>query len=153
MILNICGKPSKVSKQQIANAVYFYAEYLMSERLLKNIELEIVLEKGLMASERDQAYCVNLSENKTAREFEISIDAGLGKRSMLLALAHEMVHVKQYALGELRYNRRQRLHRFQGISYHPNYLYWEQPWEIEAFGRELGLYRMFTESEKRKKVK
>ena len=26
--------------------------------------------------------------------------------------------------------------------------YWERPWEIEAFGRELGLYKMFVDSDK-----
>ena len=150
MHLEICGEAAKVSKQLIADAVYFYAEYLMPDRLLKNIDIEIILEDNLIKNEHDQAYCVNTSETSTARQFEISVDAGMGKRSILLALAHEMVHVKQYALGELKYNRRQRLHRFQGVSYHPNYMYWEQPWEIEAFGRELGLYRMFQQSQKKK---
>lgn len=153
MQLDICGEADKITKQQIANAVHFYAEYLMSERLLRNIHIEILLEDNLIKNEKDQAYCVNLSDSGAAREFEISIDAGMGKRAMLLALAHEMVHVKQYARGELKYNSRQRLHRFQGVSYSPQYLYWEQPWEIEAFGRELGLYRMFQESQKQGKKK
>lgn len=150
MQLDICGTADKLDKQTIANAVHWYAEYLMSRRLLRNISIEILLEPNLVRNESDQAYCVNISDSGAAREFEISIDAGLGKRAMLLALAHEMVHVKQYAQGELKYNRKERLHRFQGKKYHPNYLYWEQPWEIEAFGRELGLYRMFQESKKRK---
>ena len=151
MHLNITGKAGAVSKQEIANAVHFYAEYLMSERLLRNINIEIILEPDLIRNEKDQAYCVNISETSAAREFEISVDAGLGKRALLLALAHEMVHVKQYAQGELKYNRRERLHRFQGKKYHPLYLYWEQPWEIEAFGRELGLYSMFKQSQKGKR--
>ena len=150
MQLNIIGQADKVSKQVIADAVYFYAEYLIRDSLLKNIQIDVDLEDGLMGTERQQAYCVNASEGRYAREFDICVDAGLGKRTMLMALAHEMVHVKQYATGELKYNRNQRLHRFQGIAYHPNYMYWEQPWEIEAFGRELGLYRMFCESEKGK---
>lgn len=150
MQLEIIGQADKVTSQQIANAVHFYAEYLMSERLLRNINIEIVLETDLIRNEKDQAYCVNISDSGAARDFEISIDAGLGKRAMLLALAHEMVHVKQYARGELKYLSSRKLHRFQGISYSPQYLYWEQPWEIEAFGRELGLYRMFQESQKRK---
>lgn len=151
MQLDICGTADKVDTQTIANAIHFYAEYLMSDRLLKNIEIEVVVETDLIRNEKDQAYCVSMSDSGAAREFEISIDAGLGKRAMLLALAHEMVHVKQYARGELKYNSRQRLHRFQGVSYSPQHVYWEQPWEIEAFGRELGLYRMFTENQKAKR--
>jgi hypothetical protein len=148
MQLDICGEADKVTNQQMADAVHFYAEYLMSDRLLRNIHIEVVVETDLIRNEKDQAYCVSMSDSGAAREFEISIDAGLGKRAMLLALAHEMVHVKQYARGELKYNSRQRLHRFQGVSYSPQHVYWEQPWEIEAFGRELGLYRMFTENQK-----
>ena len=151
MYLEICGQSDKVTHQQIADAVHFYAEYLMSDRLLKNIDIDIILEKNLIKKENDQAYCVNISDSSTARHFEISVDAGMGKRATLLALAHEMVHVKQYAKGELKYIRRQRLHRFQGELYDPDYMYWEQPWEIEAFGRELGLYRMFQQSQKGKK--
>jgi hypothetical protein len=29
--------------------------------------------------------------------------------------------------------------------------YWDAPWEIEAFGRELGLYKMFKQSQKKAK--
>jgi hypothetical protein len=151
MQLNITGKAGKVTKQQIADAVYFYAEYLMSDRLLQNIEIEVVLEKDLIRNEGDQAYCVNMSDSGAAREFEISIDSGMGKRALLLALAHEMVHVKQYAKGELKYLSSKKLQRFQGKDYHPDYLYWEKPWEIEAFGRELGLYSMFKHSQKKAK--
>jgi hypothetical protein len=146
--LNITGKAGKVNKQQIADAVYFYAEYLMSDRLLRNIEIDVVLEKDLIRNEGDQAYCVNMSDTGAAREFEISIDSGMGKRALLLALAHEMVHVKQYARGELKYLSSKKLQRFQGKDYHQDYLYWEKPWEIEAFGRELGLYLMFVDHEK-----
>ena len=150
MYLNITGTASKATKQQITNAVYFYAEYLMSERLLRNLEIEIVLEKNLIRNEGDQAYCVNLSDSGAARDFEITVDAGMGKRAMLIALAHELVHVKQYAKGELKYLSSKKLHRYQGKMYNPDYLYWEKPWEIEAFGRELGLYSMFRQSQKKK---
>lgn len=150
MHLNITGKAGAVSKQEIANAVHFYAEYLMSERLLRNIEIDIVLEKNLIRNEGDQAYCVNMSDSGAAREFEISIDSGMGKRALLIALAHEMVHVKQYAKGELKYLSSKKLQRFQGKEYHPDFMYWEKPWEIEAFGRELGLYTMFKQSQKKK---
>ena len=150
MHLNITGKAGTVSKQEIANALHFYAEYLMSQRLLRNIEIDIVLEKNLIRNEGDQAYCVNVSDAGAARKFEISIDSGMGKRALLIALAHEMVHVKQYAKGELQYLSSKKLQRFQGKEYHPDFMYWEKPWEIEAFGRELGLYTMYKQSKKKK---
>jgi hypothetical protein len=150
MQISITGTSSKVTEQQIANAVHFYAEYLMSDRLLKNLEIEIVLEDNLIRNEGDQAYCVDLSTSGPARDFEITVDAGLGKRALLIAIAHEMVHVKQYARGELKYLSSKKLQRFQGKVYNPEFMYWERPWEIEAFGRELGLYTMFQQSQKKK---
>ena len=143
MYLTITGQADKVTEQQISNAVHFYAEYLMSDRLLKNLEIEIVLEKNLIMNEGDQAYCVDISTSGPARDFEITVDAGMSKRALLIAIAHEMVHVKQYAKGELKYLSSKKLQRFQGKVYNPDHMYWERPWEIEAFGRELGLYNMF----------
>jgi hypothetical protein len=40
------------------------------------------------------------------------------------------------------------MHRYKGQMYREDMNYWDCPWEIEAFGRELGLYKMFMESEK-----
>jgi hypothetical protein len=52
-----------------------------------------------------------------------------------------MVHVKQYATGEMRYMWRPARHtKFQGMLYPDEVEYWDSPWEIEAFGREPGLY-------------
>jgi hypothetical protein len=150
MHLTITGTASKATNKQIADVVYFYAEYLMSDRLLRNLEIEIVLEDNLIRNEGDQAYCVDLSCSGPARDFEITVDAGLGKRALLIALAHELVHVKQYARGELKYLSSKKLQRFQGKMYNPEFMYWERPWEIEAFGRELGLYTMFQQSQKKK---
>lgn len=150
MHLTITGTASKATNKQIADAVYFYAEYLMSDRLLKNLEVEIVLEDNLIKNEGDQAYCVDISTSGPARDFEITVDAGMSKRALLIAIAHEMVHVKQYARGELKYLSSKKLQRFQGKVYNPEFMYWERPWEIEAFGRELGLYSMFRQSQKKK---
>ena len=58
---------------------------------------------------------------------------------VLKTLAHELVHVKQYVMGELSV-RRGDLH-YRGIHYDPKTLteYFELPYEIEAYGREKGL--------------
>jgi hypothetical protein len=79
------------------------------------------------------------------------MDPNLGKRNMLIVLAHEMVHVKQYAKGELKdfvYGTRV---KFKGSIIDDNKVdYWDQPWEIEAHGREKGLYLKFLQYEKGK---
>ena len=67
-------------------------------------------------------------------------------KKVFLYLAHELTHAKQYMTGEL-YDYadggvRWRKERYE---YDPesNRDYYDSPWEIEAFGREWGLFKMF----------
>jgi hypothetical protein len=73
------------------------------------------------------------------------VDKTLTKKETLLALAHEMVHLKQYAKGELKdIFRPAKMIKWHGDRYLTDGVdYWEQPWEIEAYGREKGLYFKF----------
>tara|TARA_Y100000356_G_scaffold86571_1_gene72240 strand:- start:221 stop:502 length:282 start_codon:yes stop_codon:yes gene_type:complete len=59
---------------------------------------------------------------------------------ILKTLGHELVHVKQYALGELTTDRYGAL-RYNGVHYNPQNLleYFDLPYEIEAYGKEKGL--------------
>lgn len=74
-------------------------------------------------------------ENRRPKQFIIRIDSCLKMEMMLKTLAHEMVHVKQYARGELKSG--------HDLAYSADYF--ECPNEIEAHGREEGLYRQFLE--------
>ena len=58
---------------------------------------------------------------------------------ILKTLAHELVHVKQYVLGELKSRDAGLL--YKGINHGEMTLmeYFELPYEIEAYGREKGL--------------
>lgn len=68
------------------------------------------------------------------------------------ALAHELVHVKQYLNNEMfDYSDEERV-RFHGrIHMHTKEMdrvYWNSPWEVEAYGRAEGLYAMFKQEHK-----
>jgi hypothetical protein len=69
-------------------------------------------------------------------------------KNLQIDLGHELVHVKQYLNGELR-DYVDGSYRFLGNKYQPipdgdiSDEYFDSPSEIEAYGRELGLYRMF----------
>ena len=67
-------------------------------------------------------------------------------RKLLETIAHEMVHVKQYARGELYQGIRVNKYRWQG-KWVGNMDYWDEPWEIEAHGREAGLFIRWAEKE------
>lgn len=91
------------------------------------------------------------------REFKFELNANQGKRKQLLALAHEMVHVKQYARGEMVDDLTGAVRKWQGkfvkkggtaLGEYENY--YDLPWEIEAHGREFGLYEMYKEKRRKK---
>lgn len=68
-------------------------------------------------------------------------------KNLLIDLGHELVHVKQYLLNEV-FDYTNGDVRHKGIVFSSSYqedeeLYYDSPWEIEAYGRELGLYKIF----------
>ena len=82
------------------------------------------------------------------------MNPNLSRRKMLQCLAHEMVHVKQYARGEL--SSELITARWQGKVYKitssfEDYLNW--PWEVEAYGRDRSLYLFYQVLLKSEKVK
>jgi len=79
------------------------------------------------------------------RVFELEIHKNMRLRKVLETIAHEMVHAKQYAKGELYEGSRIAKHRWQGKWVSNNVDYWDQPWEIEAHGREAGLFIQWCE--------
>ena len=59
-----------------------------------------------------------------------------------------MVHVKQWAKGEMYEYAEQDMVRFNKTKFNmANIDYWDYPWEIEAFGRQLGLFVRFCEDQ------
>jgi len=81
-----------------------------------------------MSNDTNYGYACHLEDN----EYEIDIKRSLTMRDMLTTLAHELVHVKQYVRGEM-----------------PDSIdegeYWDRPHEIEAHGRETGLFIRWAE--------
>ena len=92
-------------------------------------------------------YCLQEENNRT---FELEIDKTQSLRGLLETIAHEMVHVKQYARGELSADK----HVWMGKTYDPEEInYWDLPWEIEAHGREIGLFVRYCEANNLSKYK
>ena len=80
-------------------------------------------------------------ESYRPKEFTIELDCGAKIRNLLITLAHEMVHIKQWAKGEMYEYAITGKVRFMKTKYDMNDMdYWDYPWEIEAFGRQLGLF-------------
>ena len=62
------------------------------------------------------------------------LDSGLDFERLVLTIAHEMVHVKQYARGQIKHKLGQKTRYWMGKKVRKQY--YEQPWELEAFSKE-----------------
>jgi len=82
-------------------------------------------------------YCLR----DTIRDFSIEVDHTQGLRTMLETIAHEMVHVKQYARNEMTdWVIEDKFYKWKGDFVPEKTNYWDLPWEIEANGKEVGLF-------------
>jgi hypothetical protein len=77
------------------------------------------------------------------REFTILVHSGLkNEKDVITTVAHEMVHVWQYATGKLR-DYEAPVHRYENDLYDADMSYRDMPWEIEARRLEKVLYRLW----------
>ena len=130
----------------VSNAALYYGALLLGTRMLNNIYLDIKLTKDLKKKEQAYGYCHIIDDDlNRPREFMIELDTSM-KHSfdqILIWLAHEMVHLKQFVRGELfdyATGRVQWKRRMYG-----NVHYEDQPWEKEAYRLEEKLYNEFAE--------
>jgi len=97
-----------------------------------NVNPTVEINFRRMSNDANFGYCTELEDS----EYEVDLKRTLCMREMLCTLAHEMVHVKQYELGELTQDNE------AGMDY------WDKPSEIEAMGREPGLFVRWAEKER-----
>ena len=142
MKLSIVGCPDKKRfRPYVKRAALFYAEQLLKPKTLDNFDLKIRFNSKIDAY--GYASVTEFSPRNKPRQFEIELHPDIGAYDILKTLAHEMVHVKQYIAGDVNIA----LTRWRGTRV-DDVDYWDQPWEIEAHGIEVGLFTKFVKKEK-----
>lgn len=141
VIVTNCRNPKL--EQELISAAKFYTKELLTKKMYKHVFLEIVIKNNI----KDLGNCCITFYNDwyKAREFEIELKTTRSRKKMLQTLAHEIVHLKQFAKGEL--NSANDKWRGQSIdcdvvSYH------DLPWEVEASSLEYILYAMYEDYKK-----
>jgi hypothetical protein len=141
--IGVYGTKNKKLIAQLSEAAEFFARCLMHGRMVDNLELDIEIEKKLDV----QGLCVNEDENSRSRFFTVQLRKD-DLDEMIQTLAHEMIHVKQYAKNE---HFKKHLTTKGGLKIESYWMgkhwkptkgevdYYDSPWEIEAYGREVGL--------------
>lgn len=139
------NRPIYYQQYNIVRATQFFAENLMP-RLHSKCS---VLIDFTVNHKSDLGDCTWTDDPARPREFEIHLNPRIGAIRLLETLAHECVHMKQFASGELRdllgssevaWKRK----LYPGYYTNPGD-YLNLPWEIEAYGKEKGLAVLYRQ--------
>jgi hypothetical protein len=123
-------------RKLVKQAARWMLGYALGTRLANNIKLNITLEEGL----RDTRFYGSViweDDNHRPREYDMELCNYLKDRMLYRVLAHEIVHIRQYATGDLK-----------DLATHADYCKWKNkmiksegrgktnyfdlPWEVEA---------------------
>jgi enoyl reductase-like protein len=119
----------------IVLAVKSFAEQLGINRLKTTIQVRLHNKVYLDMADGTEALCESLDE----RNFIIDVAMF---SNWVVNLAHEMVHVKQFARNEMDAS----LSRWKSNRYAGNIDYWDQPWEKEARRLQFKLAEEFSKA-------
>lgn len=132
----ICGS------EEFKEAAEFYANKL-------GIPEDTIIAVGLYPDLPVSGYC-EFHDEEVIPYYLIGIESepDEAEEDPIAILAHEMVHVKQYVNGDLVDHGKycswkgQKYEEYEANSED----YFFSPWEVEAYGMQVGLYRMYCRS-------
>lgn len=141
MNIRVYNCKSKVLKKEITSAINFYAQELLTNKMIPNIFIDVVFKPKL--DYLGSCSVTHLNDWYKPREFEIELLRRRSKKSILITLAHEMVHLKQFATCELKDDHT----RWKGKTINSDKISYDcLPWEVEAESKEFILYALYCDS-------
>lgn len=167
MHILVRGTDSKRLKNEIKDAIQFYARILLKKAARDKLKIIVQIDTNKKRRYLDcYGLCDPIGKNKNTglNEFEIYAvhqPRRLPDSNVFKTIAHEMVHLKQYTTGQLgaylvptksptgksftntRWNGK--LYKTREDDSDDDE-YYDSPWEIEAYGREVGLYRRWRKA-------
>jgi len=138
--IKIYHSRSKKETLIFRKAAQFYFNKLVKDD--GNCSVSIILKPAPeIGGEKVKAYTFK----KKINFYEICLDNNFSIKKMLSALAHEMVHVKQYFTCQL-FDSTESLVSWKAKMIDTEKVaYFDQPWEVESYRREKYLVRKFKE--------
>jgi len=145
---------NKLRTALYAMTSFAMAELVPSKRLRNNISINVHLKHH---EEDGEAMLEEYANRYRPRDFKVIIDHHRAEiddygrtrtdtewgHTILRILAHELVHVKQYLVGDMTCRTKGML--WKGVMFAPEYLteQLKTPYEVEAYGKEKGLLVSF----------
>jgi hypothetical protein len=148
-MIHITGGTRKKQKM-VKEAARWMLGYALGSRLANNIELEIHFEESL----KDTPVFASVfweDSNHKPRAFDMELCNHIKDRLLFRVLAHEIVHIRQYATGQLKdmaikvdYCRwKNKLVKVEGEG---RVKYWDLPWEVDARKHEKEIFKAWRDA-------
>lgn len=138
MEINVDGASNKLENYTI-NAVEFVMSKFFNLDELEYISVEVNFTDDC----DDEGGCAGDIDDG---DFLIEVKKDLPMRDKMITLMHELVHMKQHISLEMKYDISNDETTWQDKKFLNCYIdYWDRPWEIEAHGRQLGLFIRWVE--------
>lgn len=160
MEISIDSDVNPKTKNLICDAIEFYLGRLLPEKVYDELFIDVEFdssqyEDGICFPEKDE---LGNPVFWNPRHFTLFLKNK--RKNLIEVLAHECVHVKQFALNELiifgyqvsdqPVNRIDLWKSSEWVAGNDEDHRFDSPWEIEAYGREYGLARRFRNSRGKK---
>jgi hypothetical protein len=134
------------------NEPYFAARWFLSKLMSQTSAEQIKLEVYLRRMKHQRGIC--WAYEKYPDEYTVVIDASMGRRDSLRAIAHESVHVMQYATGKMKdlwgQHSGKVLWKNQMMdNIDTGSAYFNSPWEKEAYRRQEPLLQAYLRYRKK----
>lgn len=133
---------TKLQKKLIRESGEYYLTRLAGYQVASQLTVVVKIRKNLFEEENAKADCI--WDDDEHREFEVRIDSSMTTVAMLRCLAHECVHIWQYVSGKMRDTDSISIIKWNGKKIDRRHTdYFDLPWELEAYSREVGLLERF----------
>jgi len=117
-----------ISKVLVENCLQLFRNELKLQN--SRYSLIVVPERGMSVKDGIRGSVFKLGPTVIG----MSIDTALDTERLIIALAHEMIHVKQYARGQITHGKNLNSKFWMGKKFRGHY--YDLPWEVEAFSKE-----------------
>ena len=121
---------------------------LISELRLTRSRFKLIVKTERGLAKRDDMRGVVGPNPDNPSIIVMLVDSALDDEKLIDTLCHEMVHVKQFALGQAQIRYRGEKPTFYWLGRKVRADYWDQPWEQEAWRKERVLasriYKIIT---------
>ncbi len=140
MILSIRNAP-KGTLKKFRSATRWMINHLFGNRLSQVISMNVIFKKDLCKKEFIFGDCGTEDDSFPPRLFTIRIDSNMTKFQQFITLSHELIHMKQFAKGEMYdYALRPELTRWKRRKINVEKTDYENlPWEKEAYKLQRSL--------------